>query len=96
VYPYLVASYPYLVASAGQREHITSSVGTNPGIESGGFDSFGDFCGIARRLDSKVKESIPNRHDKSGQKNHLNPELWYPTDPEKYFEPNFKPPTTFL
>jgi hypothetical protein len=23
-------------------------VGTNPGIESGGFDSFGDFCGRAR------------------------------------------------
>jgi hypothetical protein len=50
---------------------VPGSVGTNPGIESGGFDSFGDFCGRVRRLDSKVKESIRNRRNsqtKAGRK----------------------------
>jgi hypothetical protein len=47
---------------------VISSVGTNPGIEFGGFDSFSNFCGRARSLDSNVKESIPNRHDSQTKK----------------------------
>jgi hypothetical protein len=57
---------------------ISNSVGTNPGIESGGFDSFDDFCGRLRRLDSNVKESIPNRHDsqtKAGKKTLLKAQI---------------------
>jgi hypothetical protein len=33
-----------------------TSVGTILGIDSQRLDSFGDFCGRARRLDSKVKK----------------------------------------
>jgi hypothetical protein len=40
---------------------IRISVGTILGIDLQRLDSFGDFCGRARRLDSKVKESILNR-----------------------------------
>jgi hypothetical protein len=77
----------------------TTSVGANPRIESGGFDSFGNFCRRARRLDSKVKESIPNRNDsktKAAKKYHFNLKFGYLTDQKKYIEPHFKPPTTFL
>jgi hypothetical protein len=42
---------------------VNNSVGTILGIDSQRLDSFGDFCGRVRRLDSKVKESIQNRHD---------------------------------
>jgi hypothetical protein len=41
------------------RKRRLNSVGTILGIDSPRLDSFGDFCGRARRLDSKVKESIP-------------------------------------
>jgi hypothetical protein len=76
-----------------------ASVGTNPGIESGGFDSFGDFCGRVKSLNLKVKESIPNRHDfqtKVGKKDHFNPKFWYLTEQKKFFEPHLEPPTAFL
>jgi hypothetical protein len=39
------------------------SAGTIPGIDSGWFDSFDDFCGRARRLEQNVKESIQARHE---------------------------------
>jgi hypothetical protein len=38
-------------------EELTS-VGSIPGLDSQRLDSFSDFCERARRLDSKVKESI--------------------------------------
>jgi hypothetical protein len=41
---------------------IIFSVESNPGIESRRFDSFGNFCVRARRVDSKVKELILNCH----------------------------------
>jgi hypothetical protein len=34
-----------------------------PGIDSGRFDSFRNFCGRARRIEQKVKESIQARHE---------------------------------
>jgi hypothetical protein len=52
-----------LFVFVGDSFQGTISVGTILGIDSQRLDSFGDFCGRARRLDSKVKESIQNRHD---------------------------------
>jgi hypothetical protein len=58
---------------------VASSVGTILGIDSQRIDSFGDFCGRARRLDSKVKESILNQPRflcNNWQKTALKPEIW--------------------
>jgi hypothetical protein len=40
--------------------NIVSSAGPIPGIVNQGIDYFRDFCGRARRLDSKIKESSPS------------------------------------
>jgi hypothetical protein len=43
---------------AAAREALPPSVGSILGIDSQRLDSLGEFPGRARRLDSKVKESI--------------------------------------
>jgi hypothetical protein len=51
----------FVVVSNSSTE--VTSAGTIPRIDSGRFDSFGDFCGRARRLELKVKESIQARYE---------------------------------
>jgi hypothetical protein len=45
----------------GSRTPIRSSVGSSQGLVESWTDSFVDYCGRARRIDSEVKESFQTR-----------------------------------
>jgi hypothetical protein len=55
----LVSALMLLFPSYKRVENIGGSAGPIPGLVNRWIDSFSVFCGRARRLDSKVKESIP-------------------------------------
>jgi hypothetical protein len=76
----------------GEFFGLGSCVETNTGIESGGIDSFGDFCGRARRIDLFVKESSPilttNPKTKVA-KLRLKPDFSSPTGKKSYSNVSF-------